>query len=83
MGRQNFYNEKLRASVTNKCWEIIDKALVNPNVPLKERRNMAMEIVKRSVPQNLDITTAGKELNIYSDEQRTAIAERILKRSKT
>lgn len=92
-GRKGGTDEHIRNLVVNKSWDrllkkfdkeednskrkIIDKELE------KQLDYIAIEIAKKTIPQNIDLTTKGEKLNNYSDEQLKLIAQRILNDSGT
>ena len=45
----------LMKRVVDKSWGIIEEALDNPKITKKERRYIAMEIVKRTAPKDVSI----------------------------
>ena len=84
-GRKKLTDEVVRAAVINKSWGILLDFLELPNLnilDLAEKRKIALEIAKKTIPQNIDLTTKGKEINHYSDEQLRTIAERICSNSR-
>ena len=52
-GRRSFDDEKTKALVVNKAWEILQKAFDNPKVTPLEKRKIALEIAKRTIPQEV------------------------------
>ncbi len=55
--RPSLTNEKIRAAVIDKSWDILlnflDTETENP-LELKEKRQVALEIAKKTIPQTID-----------------------------
>ncbi|MFH1052766.1 MAG: hypothetical protein V1779_17740 [bacterium] len=85
-GRKSALSEETRKMVIEKSWDILlaylNKADKNEMITI-EKRKIALEIAKKTIPQNFDLTTKGEKLNNYSDEQLKLIAQRILNDSGT
>ena len=52
-GRKSFQDEKLKALVINKSWDILSKALENSKVKAIEKRKIALELAKKTIPQEV------------------------------
>lgn len=52
--RPTLANEEIRAAVIDKSWSILLEVLDNPEIDLKERRQIALEIAKKTIPQNIE-----------------------------
>ena len=63
-GRKGYGDEKKRFEVLTKSWFIVSDWLDDESTPLKERRAVALELVKKSVPQNIDVKSGGKPMPI-------------------
>lgn len=55
-GRKSMRDEQVQAYVINKSWNIIRAALNSQKISNKDKIRMAMEVVKRTCPQEIDIT---------------------------
>lgn len=47
-------NKELMSGLINRCWQIVLDQLNDKNVELRIKRYVALEIVKKSVPRNVD-----------------------------
>lgn len=53
-GRKSKVEENGRFDILNQAWQIVRDWIKDEHTPLKERRTVALELVKKSVPQNID-----------------------------
>lgn len=61
-GRKSAQEEQLIADVVNKCWARVNANLDSKKVSNKEKNMIALEVVKRTAPKNIDLTTKGDKL---------------------
>ena len=58
-GRKTAFDEHLRASVINGCWEIVKEVLDGTSkkykLTAKEELALAIDIVKKSIPQEINL----------------------------
>ena len=65
-GRKPLRDEAVQANVINMSWFSIQRALNSKKVSEREKRLIALEIVKKTCPQKLDIKTDGFRASIYN-----------------
>lgn len=53
MARKSLRDEVIQANVINLSWTTISRALKSKKINAKEKRVIALEIVKKSVPQKI------------------------------
>ena len=53
MGRKSLRDETMQANVINLSWTTICRALRSPKLSLADKRRIALEIVKKTCPQEL------------------------------
>ena len=73
MGRKSLRDETVQANVINLSWVTIDQALRSAKLTVKEKRVIALEIVKKSCPKEINLKgegIAGRVYNIISQVQR-------------
>lgn len=68
-GRPSLVDEKLRAAVIDKCWDILNTALDDDQVNDAEKRKIALEIVKKTIPQQIDGNLNGNFTIKWATEQ--------------
>lgn len=61
-GRKSARDERLVFEVINKAWDRVAKNLNQNRTSDKEKDMIALEIVKRTAPKNLDIVSKGEEI---------------------
>ena len=54
-GRKSLINEEARRNVVNKCWEILEKALDDPDVSDSKKLAIALEVAKKTIPNTIDL----------------------------
>jgi len=60
IGRSNGINERKRTVGINKSWDIVNEFLNDPKSDPKEKRDLAIKIVVKSIPQ--DITSKDEKI---------------------
>ena len=69
-GRRSLKDEALVKNVVDLSWQVINAALVAPigkgtgkgkTIPLGEKRKIALEVVRRTAPQRMDLGVKAKE----------------------
>ena len=55
MGRKTLREESLMADVINKSWRTINEMLNSPTVDESRKQEIALEIVKKSCPKELNL----------------------------
>ncbi|MBS1516613.1 MAG: hypothetical protein JSS91_00840 [Bacteroidetes bacterium] len=75
IGRPSLIDEQTRALVLNKSWDRIKQILESKTVSETEKDSIAFELVKRSIPQKIDHTSNGNDINfgILTSEQRAKL----------
>lgn len=53
-GRKSVFDESIRNAVISKSWDILQKFMDNKKSPEEEKRKIAVEIAKRSIPKEID-----------------------------
>lgn len=53
-GRKSTTDEAKRLRVIEKSWEIIEQSLNDPNLDMDKKREIAMSIVLKSIPQQFE-----------------------------
>ena len=86
-GRPTLVDEKTRALVITKSWDRILKKFEKKNKSPEDEKQLdyiSIEIAKKTIPQNIDLTTQGDKINqLYSDDQIDRIITRYLERRRT
>lgn len=58
-GRPALTDEYIRAAVIDKSWDILLKFLEDKKIPDREKRQIALEIAKKTIPQHIDGNLSG------------------------
>jgi len=74
-GRPSLVIEHTRSLVINKSWERLLKLFEKKDVNEKQLDTIALEIAKKTIPQNIDFTSKGEQI-AYTESQINAIIER-------
>lgn len=53
-GRKSASDAEKRLRVIERAWDVIEEALNDPNVDPKEKREMALSVVLKSIPQQIE-----------------------------
>jgi len=53
-GRKSLVDEKLRSAVITEAWEYLEKFSISRKTSAKEKRMVALELAKRTIPQTLE-----------------------------
>lgn len=61
-GRKSTRDERLVMEVINRCWDRISKNLRGTRLSEEQKDMVALEVVKRTAPKNIDLTSKGNEL---------------------
>jgi hypothetical protein len=67
--RPTLTNEKIRAAVIDKSWAILLDSLDDPNFNQQEKRKIALEIAKKTIPQQIDGNLNGNFTIQWQNEQ--------------
>ena len=73
MGRKSLRDETVQANVINLSWVTIDQALRSKLLNKKEKQVIALEIVKKSCPKEINLkgeSIGSRVYNIISQVQR-------------
>ena len=62
MGRKSLKDEAMMADVINRSWTTIHDCLVSNKVPEERKQEIALKIVERSVPKDINLS-GGLDLN--------------------
>lgn len=62
-GRKSARDERIVMDVINKSWERVLKNLTGERLKEQEKDIVALEVVKRTAPKSIDLTSKGNELN--------------------
>lgn len=72
-GRKSASDAEKRLRVIEKSWDVIELALDDPNVPAQEKREIALSIVLKSIPQQVEGKSELKVTVLHEDvEERLA-----------
>lgn len=63
MGRMSKRDEELVMAVINKSWQIVSDVLTKGGHTKQRKEEIALEVVKRTAPKNVDLTTKGESVN--------------------
>jgi len=66
MGRKSLREETVQANVINLSWATIDQALRSKLLTEKEKRVIALEVVKKSCPKEINLRGDALQLNVYT-----------------
>lgn len=66
MGRKTLRDETVQANVINLSWLTIDRALNSPDITIQEKRVIALEIVKKSCPKEINLKGEGIASTVYN-----------------
>lgn len=74
-GRPSLIDEQTRALVLNSSWQRINEILGSKTVSENIKDSIALELVKRSIPQKIDHTSNGNDIGIpiLTSEQRAKL----------
>ena len=62
-GRKTAQNEELKALVVNQAWDLIADYFNGTKTPQKiTLEEIAIELVKKTAPKNIDLTTKGEKI---------------------
>jgi len=63
-GRKPAYDEKVRTAVINKCWQFLLEEMEREDTPRSVKRDIAKSLATKSVPTDINVASAGFEINI-------------------
>lgn len=63
-GRKSARDERLVALVIDKCWQRVRANLEGKRLTDKEKDFLALEVVKRTAPKNIDLTSKGEKIPV-------------------
>lgn len=66
MGRKSLRDETVQANVINLSWVTIDQALRSKLLTKVEKRVIALEIVKKSCPKEINLKGEGVTTTVYN-----------------
>ena len=66
MGRKSLRDETVQANVINLSWVTIDQALRSKLLSTKEKRVIALEVVKKSCPKEINLKGDAIQTNVYT-----------------
>jgi len=66
MGRKSLKDEVVQANVINLSWLTISRALNSKTLTEKEKREISLEIVKKSCPKEINLKGEALATNVYN-----------------
>ena len=67
-GRKSWVDEEIRAAVVNKSWEVLKEALDDKRISKWQKRRIALEIAKKSMPTQIEGSVNVSKLDDILDE---------------
>lgn len=78
MGRKTLQEEALKMDVINSCWLTLSRMMNSPKVTEEAKQRVALEICKKSVPQEVNVKGDFKfQLVERIQKARTSVVNRI------
>ncbi len=65
MGRKSLRDEAMQMNVINLSWTTISRALASDSLSIKEKRFIALEIVKKSCPKEINLNSEALKNSVY------------------
>ena len=65
-GRKSLRDEVIQADVINLSWRTILRALHSKLIPENEKRNICLEVVKKTCPKEINLKTDALNTTVYN-----------------
>ncbi|MEK6879509.1 MAG: hypothetical protein AABY22_07880 [Nanoarchaeota archaeon] len=65
-GRKSLRDEVIQANVINLSWRTILDALHSPSISVIEKRNISLEVVKKTCPKEINLKGDALHADIYN-----------------
>ena len=62
--KNTLLNQQQRAAVIDKCWEFLLEEMEDPTISRAVKREIALKLAAKSVPQDINVQSTGFDINI-------------------